>query len=61
MIIYLNDVLIYFRDYKLHVKLVREVWKTLFQNKFFAKLSKREFHNCELDSLAVFPLSCGVS
>lgn len=49
--VYLDDMLIYLRDYQEHVKLVHEVLKTLYQNKLFAKLSKYEFHMKELDFL----------
>lgn len=45
---FLDDALIYSKDNQSHMK---EVFKTLYRNKLFAMLSKREFHKIELDFL----------
>lgn len=50
VIVYLDNMLIYSKDYHEHVKLVRGVLKALYDN-LFAKLSKCEFHKRELDFL----------
>lgn len=51
VIVSLDDVLIYSEDHQPHLKLVREVLKTLYQNKLFARLSECQFHKSELDYL----------
>lgn len=51
MIVYLDDVLIYFDDYQSHLMLVRKVFKALYQNKLFPKLSKCDFEITEFDFL----------
>ncbi|XP_060098768.1 zinc finger protein 709-like [Heteronotia binoei] len=40
VVVYLDDIIIYSKDLASHVKLVREVLDTQYQNKFYAKLSK---------------------
>lgn len=51
IIMYLNYILIYSKDYGSHVTLVREVFKTLYQHILFAKLSKFEFHKSKMNFL----------
>lgn len=51
VIVYLDDMLIFSKDYQLHVKLVRGVLGTIYQNRLFAILSKCKSHKKKLDFL----------
>lgn len=51
MVVYLDDVLIYSKDYPSHIELVRKVLGTLYKNKLYAELSKCKFRKEELDFL----------
>ncbi len=51
VIIYLNDILIYFQNEEEHTNHVRFVLKRLRKYKFFAKLSKCDFDLKEIDYL----------
>ncbi|CAI7807806.1 unnamed protein product [Closterium sp. NIES-54] len=43
VVVYLDDILIYSRDMKQHIKHLRRVFEILRQEKFYVKLSKSEF------------------
>lgn len=53
-------VLVWKQDYEPHVKLVREVLKTLYQDKLFSKLSKCQFYKSELDFQGYWILAKGL-
>ena len=60
VITYLDDILVYTKDKKEHVRLVREVLQRLKDNCLFAKLPKCEFHKEEIDFLGYRISSQGV-
>ena len=51
VVVYLDDILIYSKNFEEHVKHVREVLQRLRNNNLYAKLSKCEFHSLTLHFL----------
>ena len=61
VVVYLDDILVYSKNFEDHVQHVREVLKRLRENSLYAKLSKCEFHNTSLHFLGVIVSTDGIS
>ena len=49
MIVYINDILIYYKDKDKHLKLLKEVLRRLREHHLFVKLSKCKFFKKEVN------------